>query len=222
MSTTAARTPIAAPRAAVLPYSTAPTAVAKLALVRDRAVRVADLANNVKPTTPKFVQDNAKATAVFRAFTSGSHNNTAQSDLRRAATGQTSAKPAPKRAAEVLDLTNSVDAPVRAAGNSSAPPTKKAKSSHLNAAAVTAAATLVTDSVTRRKLRREKEKVAQNEKMTADSITWRQKYKKAFPSFVFYFDSFDATVESGLVNAVERLGAVRISPASLPPLDSEN
>lgn len=60
------------------------------------------------------------------------------------------------------------------------------------------------------KLKAKKERIAQHEKMTADSITWRQKYKKAFPSFVFYFDAVDTITEMTLVKAVDRLGAVRL------------
>ncbi|KAL8280720.1 hypothetical protein RQP46_006724 [Phenoliferia psychrophenolica] len=64
---------------------------------------------------------------------------------------------------------------------------------------VTAAAT--TADAARRK-KREK-----HERMEAESLAWRQKYKKAFPSFVFYFDHIDEATKPGLTKQVERLGS---------------
>ncbi|KAM0789393.1 hypothetical protein ACM66B_000221 [Microbotryomycetes sp. NB124-2] len=44
-------------------------------------------------------------------------------------------------------------------------------------------------------------------KLVQESATWRAKYKKAFPSFTFYFDALDPATEETLVRAVARLGA---------------
>ncbi|KAK4048185.1 Cdc7p-Dbf4p kinase complex regulatory subunit [Microbotryomycetes sp. JL201] len=44
-------------------------------------------------------------------------------------------------------------------------------------------------------------------KLVQESATWRAKYKKAFPSFTFYFDVLDPATEEMLVRAVGRLGA---------------
>lgn len=91
------------------------------------------------------------------------------------------------------------------------PPPKRSKSTLDNA---------LTDAEKKsRALERKKEKAQQHEKMTAESITWRHKYKKAFPTFVFYFDSLDSTKEMALAKAVERLGAVSLSSSFLEGLE---
>lgn len=48
-----------------------------------------------------------------------------------------------------------------------------------------------------------------HDKMAEESAQWRAKYKKAFPSFVFYFDQLDPTTEAYLIKQVRSLGAVR-------------
>lgn len=107
-----------------------------------------------------------------------------------------------KRVADTIDLTYTTGA---ASGSSSVQPAKRVRTT-------TSATTATTEA--RRKSRAKRERQEQHEKMTAESITWRQKYKKAFPSFVFYFDTIDPGTELGLTKAVERLGAVRLSLSS--------
>ena len=60
--------------------------------------------------------------------------------------------------------------------------------------------------------RKKRERLEKHEKMEAESLAWRQKYKKAFPSFVFYFDHIDDATKPGLTKQVERLGSVRAFP----------
>ncbi|KAK4699237.1 regulatory subunit for Cdc7p protein kinase, partial [Phenoliferia sp. Uapishka_3] len=55
--------------------------------------------------------------------------------------------------------------------------------------------------------RKKRERQEKHEKMEAESLAWRQKYKKAFPSFVFYFDHIDEATTPGLTKQVERLGS---------------
>ncbi|SCV69804.1 BQ2448_1198 [Microbotryum intermedium] len=51
------------------------------------------------------------------------------------------------------------------------------------------------------------ERAEKHDKLVQESATWRSKYKKAFPSFVFYFDALDVSTELHLIRQVERLGA---------------
>ncbi|GAA6032510.1 hypothetical protein JCM8097_004792 [Rhodosporidiobolus ruineniae] len=48
---------------------------------------------------------------------------------------------------------------------------------------------------------------AEKEKMAHESAQWRAKYKKAFPSFTFYFDAIDEGTKSILSLQVRKLGA---------------
>ncbi|KAI5475140.1 regulatory subunit for Cdc7p protein kinase [Pseudohyphozyma bogoriensis] len=52
---------------------------------------------------------------------------------------------------------------------------------------------------------------AKREKLEAESAEWRAKYKKAFPTFVFYFDFLDGATEYSLSARVRSLGA-KIEP----------
>jgi len=47
-----------------------------------------------------------------------------------------------------------------------------------------------------------------HDKLAEESAQWRAKYKKAFPSFVFYFDQLDSQTEQVLTKQVRQLGAV--------------
>ena len=76
------------------------------------------------------------------------------------------------------------------------------------------AATAATHDARAKSKAAKKERAEQHEKMTAESITWRMKYKKAFPSFVFYFDALDPATELSLIKSVEYLGAVSLLPLS--------
>jgi hypothetical protein len=63
------------------------------------------------------------------------------------------------------------------------------------------------DPNTKRKVKRADP--AQKEKLAQESAQWRAKYKKAFPSFTFYFDSIDENTKTMLSSQVRKLGAVR-------------
>ena len=51
-----------------------------------------------------------------------------------------------------------------------------------------------------------------HDKLAEESAQWRAKYKKAFPSFVFYFDQLDSATEAQLTKQVRQLGAVSQHP----------
>lgn len=51
-------------------------------------------------------------------------------------------------------------------------------------------------------------KRVKQEEIAAQSVVWRAKYKKVFPTFVFYFDSLDYGQTYSMLKQVERLGAV--------------
>ena len=69
----------------------------------------------------------------------------------------------------------------------------------------------VAAAIARRK-QRKAERGAGIEKLQQDTQQWRQKYRKAFPSFTFYFDAIDEATQSTLGSAVRKLGAVRPLP----------
>ncbi|GAA5926324.1 hypothetical protein JCM10213_007433 [Rhodosporidiobolus nylandii] len=48
---------------------------------------------------------------------------------------------------------------------------------------------------------------AEKEKMQQETAQWRAKYKKAFPSFTFYFDAIDEATKAMLSKEVRKLGA---------------
>lgn len=151
---------------------------------------------DARPVTPNFIQANTKSTAVFRI-----NNNTNKLfDLDGNSASMAVARDA-KRKIDVVDLSYS------AGMEKSTTSTKRMKSTNMDHSNKTT----TTTNDARYKLKAKRERAAQHEKMTAESISWRQKYKKAFPSFVFYFDAVDSSTELNLVKAVERLGAVSIA-----------
>ncbi|GAA5988154.1 hypothetical protein JCM10908_002086 [Rhodotorula pacifica] len=58
-----------------------------------------------------------------------------------------------------------------------------------------------------RRKQRKAERGAGIEKLQQDTQQWRQKYRKAFPSFTFYFDAIDEATQLTLGVQVKRLGA---------------
>jgi hypothetical protein len=205
MSSRTARTPIAS-------TSTFTTTIANNN--NKRASRVSDLAFNVRPITPQFIADQSKSTAVFRGSNLANHSNKlAELDRNVVAPGGGGGGGGGgKRKLDMVDLTVSTE-PVLNTTTSSLPPTTnnkrfKSVNNNLDISIKPTAPTTATNEA-KSKLKAKRERVAQHEKMTAESVTWRQKYKKAFPSFVFYFDAVDSSTELSLVKSVERLGAVR-------------
>lgn len=75
------------------------------------------------------------------------------------------------------------------------------------AAAVAAAA--------KRRQQRKPERGPGADKLHQDTQQWRQKYRKAFPSFTFYFDAIDEATQLTLGVAVKKLGAVRFTDCIL-------
>ncbi|GAA6009292.1 hypothetical protein JCM10207_004338 [Rhodosporidiobolus poonsookiae] len=53
----------------------------------------------------------------------------------------------------------------------------------------------------------EKQKRLEKERLAEESAQWRAKYKKAFPSFTFYFDAIDEQTKAVLSVQVKKLGA---------------
>ncbi|GAA5910676.1 hypothetical protein JCM5296_001689 [Sporobolomyces johnsonii] len=100
-----------------------------------------------------------------------------------------------RTAGDVLDLTNTNTLSPESGATRQA---KKARST------VTAATAVATDSKRRAK---RAERAEKHEKMAQESAQWRAKYKKAFPSFTFYFDAVDEATKMQLSAQVKRLGA---------------
>ena len=72
----------------------------------------------------------------------------------------------------------------------------------------------------RQKQQKKREREQRQEKLAQESAMWRAKYKKAFPSFTFYFDTIDEATKAQLGIQVKKLGAVRSSCFSLRPRTS--
>ncbi|GAA5868653.1 hypothetical protein JCM3774_003614 [Rhodotorula dairenensis] len=71
----------------------------------------------------------------------------------------------------------------------------------------TAAVAAAAAAANARRKQRKAERGAGLEKLQQDTQEWRKSYRKAFPSFVFYFDAIDVATQSALYNAVTKLGA---------------
>lgn len=144
---------------------------------RARNVRVTNLSPNRRPVTPLFPH------AIFRT----DKNLPGASKLKESTIEESHVIRAGKRPAEVIDLTATTEGIEIFSSQSP----KRIKTT-----------------ATEAKLRKaKKERADQHEKMTAESVTWRRRYKKAFPSFVFYFDALDPATELSQIKSVERLGA---------------
>lgn len=101
---------------------------------------------------------------------------------------------------DVLDLTHTTTADVDDSDSDAGAPSQKRSR--------TAAAL----DPKRKPVKRTDHRAEKHDKLVAESAQWRTKYKKAFPSFTFYFDALDPLTEASLSKSVERLGAV--SPPS--------
>jgi hypothetical protein len=157
-----------------------------------------------RPSTPRFLDQSLSVSGVFGNVV-GSATCSAQPGPSRLALSTLRQNSYGKRAAEVIDLTHTTGG---LSDTSSARQPKRARTvNNVKPSKTTTLATKVNGVDRRSKARRDK--AEQQDKLTAESISWRQKYKKAFPTFVFYFDAIDPVTEGGMVKAVERLGAVR-------------
>ena len=77
-----------------------------------------------------------------------------------------------------------------------------------------AAAAAATAQDARRKSR--KASAQDKEKAATENQQWRNKFRKAFPSFTFYFDAIDEATKASLGTQVKRMGSVRpLSSSSL-------
>lgn len=103
---------------------------------------------------------------------------------------------------DVLDLTHTTTADVDDSDSDEGAPSQK-RSRTAQAGAV---------DPKRKSVKRAEQRAEKHDKLVAESAQWRTKYKKAFPSFTFYFDALDPLTEASLSKSVERLGAV--SPRS--------
>lgn len=182
---------------------------------RTRSARTlpADEQLTQRPAPPAFAHRLTSLSTVF---------NAAQAQAASVSGTYAVAGPAPptrqaaKRALDVLDLTQATDD----ADAAPAPQPKRSRkvtqlelppppAPAVNAAAAARDVTAAADAARRKK----SEKHA---RMEAESLAWRQKYKKAFPSFVFYFDHIDDATKPGLTKQVERLGSVRVFLSRAP------
>lgn len=103
---------------------------------------------------------------------------------------------------DVLDLTHTTTADVDDSdSDEGAPSQKRSRTAQVGAI-----------DPKRKSIKRAEQRAEKHDKLVAESAQWRTKYKKAFPSFTFYFDALDPLTEASLSKSVERLGAV--SPRS--------
>lgn len=165
---------------------------------RTHSVRTAAQEASTRPAAPLFDAERQflNALGTGQGAVAGPSNNGARSVARPVA-----AVASRKRThGEVIDLvdSNSPDAPVVGA-----PPAKK----RATGTATTTAGQPLDPNVKRKTKRADP---AQKEKLAQESAQWRAKYKKAFPSFTFYFDSIDENTKTMLSSQVRKLGAVRL------------
>lgn len=110
-------------------------------------------------------------------------------------------------ATDVLDLTHTTTGAESDSDDAVVvPQTKRSRTSITTTTTATATAVAAAAAEAKRKSKQRADK----EKLVAESAQWRAKYKKAFPSFTFYFDALDATTEQSLVKSVQSLGAVSL------------
>lgn len=157
-----------------------------------------------RPDTPRFIlQDVTNVSGVFgnmpQTLSVAPAGPSKQLILKDPSGKTTKTNQHGKRPAEMIDLTHTTG------GISEPSSVRKAKKSKSLATNNTA----TTDAKRKSKTKQER-RAEQQEKATVENSAWREKYKTAFPSFVFYFDAIDANTVSGMVKAVQRLGAVRI------------
>jgi len=69
----------------------------------------------------------------------------------------------------------------------------------------------------KQKQQKKAQRAERQEKLAQESAMWRAKYKKAFPSFTFYFDTIDEATKAQLGIQVKKLGAVRRKHLSSTP-----
>jgi hypothetical protein len=117
-----------------------------------------------------------------------------------------------RAAAEVIDLTHTTNS-IEDENGGAAPAGRQAKRMKMplavgNANSTTSTTTTTTTTDGGRKKVKRAERVERQEKLAQESATWRSKYKKAFPSFVFYFDSIDESTKAQLGTQVKKLGSV--------------
>ncbi|GAA5948739.1 hypothetical protein JCM3765_004990 [Sporobolomyces pararoseus] len=143
--------------------------------------------------TAKYEKAKQSALAALMAGNDGVSNNNNKSKKRTAT--------------EVLDLThtttNSIDEDngVAAQGGRQ---TKRLKMP-LAVGNVNSASMTTTDGG--KKKAKKAERNEKQEKLAQESATWRAKYKKAFPSFTFYFDAIDEATKAQLGAQVKKLGS---------------
>ncbi|GAA5984252.1 hypothetical protein JCM5350_002880 [Sporobolomyces pararoseus] len=140
-----------------------------------------------KPSAPQM------SLAALMAGNDGVSNNNTKSK-KRAAT-------------ETLDLThtttNSIDEETGGAAQGGRQ-TKRLKMP-LAVGNVNSVSTTTTDGG--KKKAKKAERNEKQEKLAQESAMWRAKYKKAFPSFTFYFDAIDETTKAQLAAQVKKLGS---------------
>ncbi|BGP08877.1 Cdc7p-Dbf4p kinase complex regulatory subunit [Rhodotorula toruloides] len=174
-----------------------------------RTVSCAQLAPDSRPPAPPFVEQQLR---FVQALGGGANDvgptsvpmQTSRIDGRTVvAAAAAAAAESRKRAAVEQDDTRSPDAgDKRQAKRSRGPNPLAALSVNAAAGGVEKGAT----DGTKRKSRKTYAG-AEKEKLQHESQQWRAKYRKAFPSFTFYFDAIDDSTKASLSAAVKKLGA---------------
>ncbi|GAA6005524.1 hypothetical protein JCM11491_003672 [Sporobolomyces phaffii] len=114
-----------------------------------------------------------------------------------------------RAAAEVLDLTHTTTNSPDQENGVAGPAARQTKRLKLPLTVGNGGNTNATTSATdggKKKLKRA-ERVERQEKLAQESALWRAKYKKAFPSFTFYFDAIDEATKVQLGAQVKKLGS---------------
>ncbi|GAA5836727.1 hypothetical protein JCM11251_002709 [Rhodosporidiobolus azoricus] len=165
---------------------------------RSHSVRTASREARDRPTAPVFYEEraflNALGTGSGAALAGTSHARSYPMQATRVE-GTRAATAVLGPAAQVA--TNRKRGAVESTSpDAVAPPAKKSK---------TAMTTTTVGEGAKRKTKRAT--AGDKEKLAQESAQWRAKYKKAFPSFTFYFDAIDETIKAQLSLQVRKLGA---------------
>ncbi|BGP25385.1 regulatory subunitfor Cdc7p protein kinase [Rhodotorula toruloides] len=176
-----------------------------------RTISCAQLAGDGRPPAPPFVEQQLRFVQALGGASAGTAElgptsvpmQTSRIDGRAAAAAAAAASR--KRAAVEQEDTRSPDT---ADKRQAKRPRGTGAGQPLAALSVNAAAAGIEKAAdgTKRKSRKTYAG-AEKEKLQHESQQWRAKYRKAFPSFTFYFDAIDDSTKASLSAALKKLGA---------------
>ncbi|GAA5901364.1 hypothetical protein JCM6882_007757 [Rhodosporidiobolus microsporus] len=169
---------------------------------RSHSVRTASRQAADRPAAPDFYEERVFLNAL--GTTTGAGAAAGPSQLKSHPM-QTTRVEGSRAAAAVLGAPAQAASKKRGAAESTSPDPLVAPQAKKSKVVGTAAAVTGVDGAAKRKMKRAT--AGDKEKLAQESAQWRAKYKKAFPSFTFYFDAIDEATKAQLSLQVRKLGA---------------